>query len=222
MAYHVENEFTPEQKRNIRSTVLGVLGLMVILVGGFFFAFTRTPVLTTEQLRENGLVMFESARQLPEFSLLNEQGESFGREQLAGNWSLVFFGYTYCPDICPVTMSLLKQVYTALTPELQADTRVLLASVDPARDTAAKLAEYTAYFHPDFGGLTGDFLEMHRFATALNTPFRKVPGQGEEGYLVDHSGNVALLDENGHYRGFFKAPLDADKMVLTYSSVRHK
>jgi protein SCO1/2 len=91
--------------------------------------------------------------------------------------------------------------------------------VDPARDTVAQLAAYVPYFNADFLGVTGEFLVIHRVATALNTPFRKVPGQGED-YLIDHSANVVLINPRGDYHGFFKAPLDLAKMKVTYRSAR--
>ena len=74
-------------------------------------------------------------------------------------------------------------------------------------------------FNPSFTGVTGEFLDIHRFATALNTPFRKVPGEGGD-YLVDHSANVVLINPRGDYHGFFKAPLALAKMKVTYRSVR--
>ena len=95
----------------------------------------------------------------------------------------------------------------------------MLVSVDPARDTVEQLAGYVPYFNEDFIGVTGEFLDIHRFATALNTPFRKVPGQ-DENYQVDHSANVVLINPRGDYHGFFKAPLDLAKMKVTYRSAR--
>ena len=94
-----------------------------------------------------------------------------------------------------------------------------MVSVDPARDDVAVLSQYVPYFNPDFTGVTGDFLDIHRFATALNTPFRKVPGQGEN-YQVDHSANLVLINPRGDYHGFFRAPLDLAKLKVTYRSVR--
>ena len=100
------------------------------------------------------------------------------------------------------------------------DTKVVMISVDPARDTVEQLARYVPYFNADFSGVTGEFLDLFRFASALNTPFRKVPGQGED-YQVDHSANVVLINPRGHYHGFFKAPLDLAKMKVTYRAARY-
>ena len=99
------------------------------------------------------------------------------------------------------------------------NTQVVLVSVDPARDTPDKLAPYVSYFHSDFIGVTGEFLSLHRFATQLNIPFSKVPNGGDN-YLMEHSGNVALINPQGHYQGFFKAPLDLAKLNATYGSIR--
>ncbi|MCP4841297.1 MAG: SCO family protein, partial [Halieaceae bacterium] len=99
------------------------------------------------------------------------------------------------------------------------DTQVVMVSVDPARDTVEQLATYVPFFNPTFTGVTGEFLDIHRFATALNTPFRKVAGSGDD-YQVDHSANVVLINPKGDYHGFFKAPLDREKMMKTYRAAR--
>jgi protein SCO1/2 len=116
-------------------------------------------------------------------------------------------------------MSFLNQFMGQLEGTEVEDTQVVLVSVDPARDTVEQLASYVPYFNEEFIGVTGEFLDIHRFATALNTPFRKVPGQ-DENYLVDHSANVILINPRGDYHGFFKAPLDLAKMKVTYRSAR--
>ena len=94
------------------------------------------------------------------------------------------------------------------------------AGLGPARDTVEQLATYVPFFNEEFIGVTGEFVDIHRFATALNTPFRKVvPKDGGE-YQVDHSANVVLINPRGDYHGFFRAPLDQAKMKVTYRSAR--
>jgi protein SCO1/2 len=95
-----------------------------------------------------------------------------------------------------------------------------MVSVDPARDSVEQLAGYVPYFNEDFTGVTGEFLDLFNFATRLNSPFRKVPGQGKD-YVVDHSANVVLINPRGDYHGFFKAPLDLAKMKVTLRSARY-
>jgi protein SCO1/2 len=152
-------------------------------------------------------------------NLTDHHGKPFGRDRFEGGWSLVFFGFTYCPDICPTTMAFLNTFMTELQGTEAQDTQVVMVSVDPARDTVEQLAGYVPFFNKDFIGVTGEFLDIHRLATALNTPFRKVPGQ-DENYLVDHSANVVLINPRGDYHGFFKTPLDQAKMKVTFRSAR--
>lgn len=207
------------QRRGIRLTVLIIVVIAGSLVASFFYAFTKARVMSRDELRDQGAYLYENPRLIPSFTLLDERGDSLNSEALKGQWNLIFFGFTYCPDICPTTLAQLKLFYQELDPEVQADTQIWLASVDPARDTPEQLNSYLAFFHPAFRGITGDFLEIHRFATALNIPFAKVPGGGDD-YMVDHSANVALVSPEGHSRGFFKAPLDISKMKRSYLTIR--
>jgi protein SCO1/2 len=206
--------------RNIRLTVLGLLIFIGVVVAGFVHRISQPRVMTDTELRLNGAYMFETPRALPAFELVDHHGKLFDKQRLQDKWTLVFFGFTHCPDICPTTMSLLSRFMQELDglPE-QTDTQVVMVTVDPARDDVAQLAKYVPYFNPDFIGVSGEFMDIHRFATALNTPFRKVPGQGEN-YQVDHSANLVLINPRGDFQGFFKAPLDLAKLKVTYRSVR--
>ncbi len=131
----------------------------------------------------------------------------------------MFFGYTHCPDICPTTLSFLNQFIKQLEGTEAQDTQVIMVTVDPARDTVDKMATYVPYFNPAFIGVTGDFLNIHRFATALNAPFRKVT-EPDGNYLMEHGSSVVLINPRGDYHGFFRAPLDLAKMKTTYRSAR--
>ncbi len=217
----VNEQASPAQSRGIRWTVAAVLAFILVIVGGFVYRIQQPRIMSEAEMKVNGFFLLDQPRHFGELQLVDHRGEPFGRERFEGGWSLVFFGFTYCPDICPTTMAQLDEFVGRLGESEARDTRVVMVSVDPARDTVEQLARYVPFFNPDFIGVTGDFLDIHRFATALNTPFRKVPGQGDD-YLVDHSANVALINPRGDYHGFFKAPLDLGKMELTYRSVRER
>jgi protein SCO1/2 len=206
--------------RNVKLTVLGLLIFIAIIVGGFVNKVSQPRVLTASELKINGAYMFDTPRALPDFELTDHHGAPFTRDSLQGRWTLVFFGFTHCPDICPTTMALLSQFMEKLQglPEYE-DTQIVMVTVDPARDDVEQLSKYVPYFNADFVGVTGEFLDIHRFATNLNTPFRKAPDQGEN-YQVDHSANVVLINPRGDYQGFFKAPLDLAKLKVTYRSIR--
>ena len=140
---------------------------------------------------------------------------------MKGKWSLVFFGFTHCPDICPTTLSTLAKLIKNLDESVVADTQVVLVSVDPARDTVDVLSKYVPHFNPDFVGVTGEFIEIKRLATQLNVAFAKVVTNHERGeYTVDHGATVALINPRGDYHGFFKPPLDSARLKLTYLSIR--
>ncbi len=207
------------QSRGIRITVAAVLLFILVVIASFVHRIGQPRVMSAAEMQANGAYLLETPRDIGDFELVDHRGEPFTPARLEGQWTLLFFGFTFCPDICPTTMAFLDQFVGALEGTEARDTQVAMISVDPARDTVAQLAGYVPFFNEDFIGVTGDFLDIHRFATALNTPFRKVPGQ-DENYLVDHSANVVLINPRGDYHGFFKAPLDLAKMKVTYRSIR--
>ena len=211
--------YEAKQSRGIKLTVLALAAFITIIVAGFVYRIQQPRILTVSEMQVNGLYLHKIPRNFGDISLVDHHGQVFDNDRLLGKWTLVFFGFTYCPDICPTTMGFLNELMGQLEGTEAEDTEVVMVTVDPARDTVEQLASYVPYFNPDFTGVTGDFLDIHRFATALNTPFRKVPGEGEN-YQVDHSANVALINPRGDYHGFFKAPLDMAKMKLTYRSAR--
>jgi protein SCO1/2 len=207
------------QSRNIKLTIAGLLLFITVIVAGFVYRVSLPRIMTASEMSANGLYLLETPRNIGEFDLIDHHGNPFNPARLEGQWTLVFFGFTHCPDICPTTMTFLNTFLESLEGTEAEDPQVVMVSVDPARDTVQQLADYMPYFNPDFIGVTGEFLDIHRFATKLNTPFRKV--MDEDGsYQVDHSSNIVLINPRGDYHGFFRAPLDLAKMKVTYRSAR--
>ena len=207
------------QSRNIKLTVTGLLVFITLVVAAFVHRISLPRVMTESEMKINGLYLLDTPRSIDDFQLVDHHGVPFNRARFEGKWTLVFFGFTYCPDICPTTMAFLNNFMANLEGTEAQDTQVVMVTVDPARDTVQQLAGYVPFFNPEFIGVTGEFLAIHRFATALNTPFRKVTGEGDN-YQIDHSTNVVLINPKGDYHGFFKAPLDLAKMKTTYRSAR--
>jgi len=172
------------------------------------------------ETRANGLFLFDTPRDPGEFELLDHKGKSFSRAQLLGRWTLVFFGFTHCPDICPTTMVELAELKSQLANTEAEATQVVMVSVDPARDTPERLSEYVPYFHPEFLGVTGDFTAILSFAQRLNAPFRKL-SEPDGDYQMEHTANVVLMNPRGDYHGFFRAPLDIPKMRVTLRSTQY-
>ncbi|MEH6580670.1 MAG: SCO family protein [Halioglobus sp.] len=215
----MNDNMASSQARGIKITVAAIAVFIFIVVAGFVHRVQMPRVMTETEMKINGAYIFETPRNIGDFQLIDHKGDVFDQTRLLGQWTLVFFGFTSCPDVCPTTMTFLNDFLGQLEGTEVEDTSVVMITVDPARDTVEQLATYVPYFNSAFLGVTGEFLEIHRVATALNTPFRKVPGQGED-YQVDHSSNVVLINPRGDYHGFFKAPLDMAKMKVTYRSAR--
>jgi len=207
----------PKRNKNIRLTVIALVLLMTLMVMMVINKLLSPRIITDEELRINGLYVLDSPRMLKPFKLQDHHGQVFNKKRFEGKWSLVFFGFTHCPDICPTTMALLNELLTELNGEVLDQTQVILITADPARDTVAKLAQYVPFYNPDFIGLTGDFITIKRLANQLHVPFVKVP-QGES-YTIDHGGQIVLVNPRGDYHGFLSTPLDLAKMKLTFQSL---
>lgn len=210
-------EMNERQKRGITFTVVGIAVFVVVVMALFLNKITTPRALSPIELRVNGTFVFDQPRIFKDFSLVDHRGEAFNLENLKDKWSLVFFGFTACPDVCPATLSMMKQVKDQLDADIEKQVQFVLVSVDPARDTVEQLSQYMPYFDPEFIGLTGEFLEIKRLANQMNMAFVKVP-QGDS-YTIDHTANIALVNPYGHYHGFIKPPLDNARIKLTLQSI---
>ncbi|MBU2884271.1 SCO family protein [Gilvimarinus agarilyticus] len=208
---------TQNTARNIRWTIFACVVFMAAAVALVVNKLVTPRVMSNDELRINGALIFEQPRRFEAFELLDQNGETFTQDDFKGHWSLLFFGFTHCPDICPTTMAEMSRLMGALPEPIAADTEVMLFSLDPARDTPAIMKEYVAYFGDDFIGVTGEFLTMRRFANQVNVAFSKVT-QGDD-YTVDHSGNIVIINPRGDYHGFFKPPFELAKLKATFSSI---
>ncbi len=121
----------------------------------------------------------------------------FELRQQRGKVVLIFFGYTFCPDICPTNLSLITQAFNALSEDELQRVQGVFISVDPARDSVARLQEYTGYFHPSIAGVTGKPDTVARIAAQYGASYHKVEGESQGGYLVDHSSNTFVVAADG-------------------------
>lgn len=212
-----------KQQRGIRLTIFIIVVFITSVMALFLNKITTPRVLSNMELRVNGTFVFDQPRIFKDFNLLDQQGEAFNLESLKGQWTLLFFGYTSCPDVCPSTLAVMRDMKSKLRTDIAEQLQIGLVTVDPARDTVESLDPYMNYFDPEFIGVTGEFLEIKRLANQLNMAFVKVPlaraSLPDGGYLVDHSANIALINPVGHYHGFVKAPLDEARMRLTLASI---
>ncbi|MCH9672988.1 MAG: SCO family protein [Gammaproteobacteria bacterium] len=192
-----------------------------LLVGMAVGSLSRTPPPSINESMVAGTVLEGITRPVPEFSLRDHNGQTFNRAILRGKWSFIFFGYTHCPDICPLTMSVMNGVIGSLDTNVDpSDVRVYFVSVDPGRDTLARLAEYVPYFNADFVGVTGEDAELMRLARGLNSIY-SIPPKDEqvEGYLVDHSAAILLISPDAELHAVFSAPHAPEKIAADFKTI---
>jgi protein SCO1/2 len=136
-------------------------------------------------------------RPLPLTQMAYQNRETVGPETLLGNLSMVFFGFTYCPDVCPTTLSEISDWLDDLGTDV-ADMNVVFITVDPERDTAEVMAEYVSYFHPAVQGWRGSHEQTRQAADAFRANYEKVPTEGN-GYTMNHTASVFLFDADGKF-----------------------
>ena len=152
-------------------------------------------------------------RELPAFTLVDQAGQPFDGKRLEGRWSLLFTGFTHCPDVCPTTVALMADLNRRVA---RKDVQFVFVSVDPERDTPAVVARYLAHFDPALVGATGERAEMERLTAGLGVGQVRNPGAGDE-YTVDHSTAFVLIDPDARLAAYFSAPHDRDALAADLS-----
>lgn len=175
----------------------------VALIIGVVVAINIAPPSSGNKTKHVSL--YPQARALPDFQLVDHNKDTFTAENLTGHWSLIFVGYTYCPDICPTTLAELKGIY----PELQKiptdfPIQVVLLSVDPKRDTPERLNEYINFFHPDFIAVSAEHSQLFPLVRAMGMMYSMSESTDNPNYLVDHSSSVVVVNPKAQVVGRFK------------------
>lgn len=195
------------RKTLISVSLIAALGIMLVL--GYLAGQTfRDPARATTFA---GMTVLEPASPLPEFRLHDQNNQVFDRARLQGKWSYVFFGYTHCPDICPTTLVVLRDVQK-ISGGKEQGVQYIFVSVDPERDKAATLKNYVPYFHPEFIGATGDQSELMQLTRAVGAYYEI--GKPRNGtYEVHHSAAIFLIDPEARLRALFAGPHDAARLA---------
>lgn len=200
----------------IRKTVYILLAAVAVILGLTFNKYINKPLMTKDQLSKTGTVVFETPRVVDFKGLRDHNGNLFDPESFKDSWTLVYFGYTFCPDICPITLGQLNKLDAKLkenNPDFAKKMHYLMVSVDPRRDTVEKLKNYVPHFNPDFVGLTGDIKSIYDLTVQMNVPFTPVTETDDDFYLVDHGANLAVINPEGNYHGFIRPPLEPEKLA---------
>lgn len=188
-----------------------VLAATVIGVAAGWWVSARQPVTLA-----SGTAL-ETPRGIGAFRLTDQQGREFTRDALRGGWSLVFAGFTHCPDACPTTLALLDTMDQRLRANGRA-IQVVFLSVDPERDTAERLAGYVGHFNPRFVAVTGARAQIDALCRDLGIAYVRNPGAGGD-YTVDHSAALVLIDPRARVAGYFKPPYDIGALAADLASI---
>ncbi len=193
--------------------------VIAILLGGWL-ANVVAHVRQTPLALQTG-TLISPPRSLPKFVLQDMHGQSVSQTTLAGRWSVLFFGYTSCPDVCPTTLAQLSQVHKALAGlPAASQPQFIFISVDPKRDTAAKLISYLQYFDADFQGFTGTPAQLDTFTKALGVPVI-IQSTADGAYTVDHSASLFVINPQQQLAAVISPPyqtsaLASDLRLLTH------
>ena len=175
----------------------------------------------------SSITWYNSPRELPDFNLAQSDGTRLIPGELRGHWTLVFLGFTSCPDVCPTTLLELaaaQQQWRTLPDSTRP--RLLLVSVDPQRDTPARLGEYAHAFHADTLAATGELPALEKLATSLGMVFARAEGENfannPDDYSVDHSASLAVLDPQGRLAGLIRPPFNASAIAADLTELTRK
>jgi protein SCO1 len=159
--------------------------------------------------------LFPTPRPLADFALETADGQPFSKANLEGQWNLLFFGFTNCPDVCPDTLAMLAQSMNQLDlMRREEKPQVIFVSVDPERDQGELFADYVGWFNKDFVGVTGDDRQLQALSRQLGIVYYlEEPDEATGFYNVDHSASVLIVDPQGRLFGRFAHPLDPDAVT---------
>jgi protein SCO1/2 len=195
-----------------RIAALAAAALVALALG----AFTASRLSRPEPL-VSGTRLGEP-RELAPFTLTDQDGRPYTQDALQGHWTLLFAGFTHCPDVCPTTLALMAQLHGRLgvAPERL---ELLFLSVDPERDTPERLKTYTAHFGAGLRGVTAPAAQLDALCANLGLAYIKVPGARDGDYTVDHSAALVLLDPQGRVAAYFQPPHRLDTLAADLSGI---
>jgi len=193
----------------------------VALAGSGYWALWQSRNPAADQLMPASIITFPERKPLAEFTLVDDEKGVFDLKSLESRWSFIFFGFMYCPDICPTTLYDLSHVKREIVAQgiSESDIQFVFISVDPARDKAAQIQRYVQYFDPAFLGATGSMGQLTNLTRQLGAPFRAEPETAENVYEVTHSSAVYLVDPLGQYSGIISPPFVASEVAVQFSEL---
>ena len=208
----------PLQKQWIIASLLGIIAMST----GLWLGFGGLQQISGPL--EIAGIYLDEPKAVGDFTLTASSNQPFTLTSFEGQWSFLYFGYTYCPDACPLTLGQLNVVDKNLAEQnLNKDNAYILISVDPNRDTPERLAEYTRFFNENFSGATGTPEQLDQLTKPLGV-YYSVPEDPEdpENYLVDHSSAIVLINPKAELQALFTPPHDPKRITEDFSAIRQR
>lgn len=206
----------------IKKNILIILVFISTVLALFINKLTSPRVLSENELLINGLFLFETPKQISDFTFLSEDNIEFKKDDLIGKWTLMYFGFTRCPDECPTSMYQMSKLVKVLREKnfpLE-DKQFVLVSIDPERDSPEQINKYAKGFDEAFIGVSNVRPMLLNLATQLSVN-NVMPSEEEtdHSHLDNHVNNILLLNPKGEFAGVFRPPFDLSRLSLTYQSV---
>ena len=206
----------------IRRNILIIIVFIIIVLTLFINKLTSPRVLSNNELLINGLFLFEAPKQISDFKFVTARNNVFQKSDLMGKWTLMYFGFTRCPDECPTTMYQMSKLVKVLREKnfpLE-NKQWVLVSIDPERDTPEQIDKYAKGFDEAFIGVSNTRPMLLNLATQLSVN-NIMPNEDkmDHSHLDNHVNNIILLNPNGEFAGVFRPPFDLPRLSLTYQSV---
>jgi protein SCO1 len=195
-----------------------LFAIVAFVLGLFLSRAVLSPREVPVPSAENATILPQQ-RPLPALDLVDQDGRKLAADHLRRGWTIVFFGFAQCPDICPTTLTLLAQTKKQLSDLPPAhQPQVLMISVDPERDTPAILKPYVTFFDPAFMAATGTVEGVQHAASAFGVPFQKMPLPAG-GYTMDHGAGLFVVSPEGGMAAYSSPPLAPDVLARDYRKV---
>jgi|TARA_B100001093_G_scaffold123489_1_gene116092 protein SCO1/2 len=209
----------------IKKNIILIAVFIASVLALFINKLTTPRVLSSNELLVNGLYLFDSPKPISDFIFYSADGKEFTKDNLESKWTLMYFGFTRCPDECPTTMYQIKKLINVLREKdfPLDDKQWVLVSIDPERDTPEDIDKYSKGFDKDFIGVSNIRPMLLSLATQLSVN-NVMPSNDsmDHSHLDSHVNNIILLNPNGDFAGVFRPPFDISRLSLTYQSVTAK
>lgn len=210
----------PSERRLLRWS-FRIAGLTVLILGLWFVHEIRRSLPPEPPEVGSAATVLPVPKPLPEFSLVDQSGAPFRRDRFEGHWSFVFFGYTHCPSICPITLGTMRDLRGLLQADEPAtEAEFVFVSIDPERDGPETLAAYLRHFDPAFTGASGEAEELATLTDALGVFHERSPGGTQETYDFDHTSSLLLVDPNAELYAVFSPPVEPEAAAEAFRAIR--